>query len=90
MKSTLAQLAARFDQALVAAFGADLAGTDPMLVPTSNPKFGDYQANLAMSLAKPLQQKPRDIAAQNRRASGCQRSLRTACDRWPWLHQSAL
>jgi arginyl-tRNA synthetase len=64
MKSTLAQLAARFDQALVAAFGADLAGTDPMLVPTSNPKFGDYQANLAMSLAKPLQQKPRDIATK--------------------------
>ena len=64
MKSTLAQLTARFDQALVAAFGPDLAGTDPMLVPTSNPKFGDCQANLAMSLAKPLQQKPRDIASQ--------------------------
>ncbi|MBD1875932.1 arginine--tRNA ligase [Nodosilinea sp. FACHB-131] len=64
MKSTLAQLTARFDQALVTAFGADLAGTDPMLVPTSNPKFGDYQANLAMSLAKPLKQKPRDIAMQ--------------------------
>ncbi|PZV10007.1 MAG: arginine--tRNA ligase [Leptolyngbya sp.] len=64
MKSTLAQLTVRFDQALVAAFGPDLAGTDPMLVPTSNPKFGDYQANLAMSLAKPLKQKPRDIAMQ--------------------------
>jgi arginyl-tRNA synthetase len=64
MKSTLAQLTARFDQALVAAFGPDLAGTDPMLVPTSDPKFGDYQANLAMSLAKPLKQKPRDIATQ--------------------------
>jgi arginyl-tRNA synthetase len=64
MKSTLAQLTARFDQALVAAFGEDLAGIDPMLVPTSNPKFGDYQANLAMSLAKSLQQKPRDIATQ--------------------------
>jgi arginyl-tRNA synthetase len=35
-----------------------------MLVPTNNPKFGDYQANLAMSLAKPLKQKPRDIATQ--------------------------
>ncbi|MBD2106987.1 arginine--tRNA ligase [Nodosilinea sp. FACHB-13] len=64
MKSTLAQLTARFDQALVIAFGADLTGTDPMLVPTSNPKFGDYQANLAMSLAKPLKLKPRDIATQ--------------------------
>ncbi|TVQ13322.1 MAG: arginine--tRNA ligase [Leptolyngbya sp. DLM2.Bin27] len=64
MKSTLAQLTARFDQALIATFGEALAGTDPMLVPTSNPKFGDYQANLAMSLAKPLKQKPRDIATQ--------------------------
>ncbi len=64
MKSTLAQLTARFDQALVAAFGPELAGTDPMLVPTTNPKFGDYQANLAMSLTKPLKQKPRDIASQ--------------------------
>ncbi|HSM82403.1 MAG TPA: arginine--tRNA ligase [Nodosilinea sp.] len=64
MKSTLAQLTARFDQALVAAFGPQLAGTDPMLVPTSNPKFGDYQANVAMSLAKPLGQQPRAIAAQ--------------------------
>lgn len=64
MKSTLAQLTARFNQALVAAFGPELAGTDPMLVPTTNPKFGDYQANLAMSLAKPLRQKPRDIATQ--------------------------
>ncbi|WOD40717.1 arginine--tRNA ligase [Nodosilinea sp. E11] len=64
MKSTLAQLTARFDQALVAAFGEELAGTDPMLVPTSNPKFGDYQANLAMSLAKPLKGNPRAIAAQ--------------------------
>ncbi|MBE9108641.1 arginine--tRNA ligase [Nodosilinea sp. LEGE 07298] len=64
MKSTLAQLTVQFDQALVAAFGPELAGTDPMLVPTTNPKFGDYQANLAMSLAKPLKQKPRDIATQ--------------------------
>ncbi|MBE9158451.1 arginine--tRNA ligase [Nodosilinea sp. LEGE 06152] len=64
MKSTLAQLTTRFEQALVAAFGPELAGTDPMLVPTTNPKFGDYQANLAMSLAKPLKQKPRDIATQ--------------------------
>jgi arginyl-tRNA synthetase len=64
MKSTLAQLTVQFDQALVAAFGPELAGTDPMLVPTTNPKFGDYQANLAMSLAKLLKQKPRDIATQ--------------------------
>jgi arginyl-tRNA synthetase len=64
MKSTIAQLKARFEQAIVDAFGPELAGTDPMLAATNNPKFGDYQANLAMSLAKPLKQKPRDIATQ--------------------------
>jgi len=62
--SVLALLAERFDRALIAAFGADFAGTDPLLAATNNPKFGDYQANLAMSLAKQLQQKPRDIATQ--------------------------
>jgi arginyl-tRNA synthetase len=58
----LAQLKQRFEQALVSAFGEALAGTDPMLVPTSHPKFGDYQANVAMSLAKKLGKQPRAIA----------------------------
>ncbi len=64
MKSTVEQLKARFEQAIVAAFGDELAGTDPLLASTNNPKFGDYQANLAMSLARPLKQKPRAIATQ--------------------------
>lgn len=62
MKSTIELLRTRFEKALVAAFGEEMAGTDPILVPASNPKFGDYQSNVAMSLAKPLKQKPRDIA----------------------------
>jgi len=64
MKATIATLSQRLESALVAAFGADLAGTDPILVPASNPKFGDYQANVAMSLAKPLKNNPRAIATQ--------------------------
>lgn len=64
MKSTVAQLKTQIQRAMVAAFGEDLANTDPMLVPTSNPKFGDFQANVAMSLAKPLKQNPREIARQ--------------------------
>jgi arginyl-tRNA synthetase len=64
MISTIAQLQARVQQAIAAAFGAELADTDPILVPASNPKFGDYQANVAMSLAKPLKNKPRAIAEQ--------------------------
>lgn len=62
MKSTIAQLKNQFETALVNAFGPDLAGTDPILVPASNPKFGDFQANVAMSLAKHLKDKPRAIA----------------------------
>ncbi|HEY9818447.1 MAG TPA: arginine--tRNA ligase [Candidatus Obscuribacterales bacterium] len=62
MNSTIAYLTTQLEAALVAAFGPDLAGTDPVLVPTTNPKFGDYQANVALSLAKRLQDKPRAIA----------------------------
>jgi arginyl-tRNA synthetase len=62
MNATIAHLKECFTQALMAAFGDELAGTDPILVPASNPKFGDYQANVAMSLAKRLGIAPRAIA----------------------------
>ncbi|MGL4884145.1 MAG: arginine--tRNA ligase, partial [Waterburya sp.] len=62
MTSILEQLQDSVSQALVAAFGAELANTDPLVAPTSNPKFGDYQSNVALSLAKPLKQNPRAIA----------------------------
>ncbi|HAG85381.1 MAG TPA: arginine--tRNA ligase [Cyanobacteria bacterium UBA12227] len=62
MNSTLEQLKAKVEQALIAAFGNTMAGTDPMLVSASNPKFGDYQSNAAMSLTKQLGQSPRAIA----------------------------
>ncbi|MEO0758767.1 MAG: arginine--tRNA ligase [Cyanobacteria bacterium J06648_16] len=64
MLSTIDDLKARLQAAMVAAFGPDFSQTDPVLVSTSNPKFGDYQANVAMSLAKPLKEKPRAIATQ--------------------------
>lgn len=64
MLSTLDDLKQRLQTALVTAFGLDLEGTDPVLVPTNNPKFGDYQANVAMSLAKQLKEKPRAIATK--------------------------
>jgi arginyl-tRNA synthetase len=48
-----------------------LAGLTPdvekyvaMVKPTANPQHGDYQANCAMSLAKELGKKPRDVAVQ--------------------------
>ncbi|RUT01040.1 arginine--tRNA ligase [Dulcicalothrix desertica PCC 7102] len=62
MNVTQEQLKLKVEQATVAAFGAELAGTDVMLVSTNNPKFGDYQANLALPLAKKLKQQPRAVA----------------------------
>lgn len=62
MNSTLAYLTTQLDRAIVAALGDDYAGTDPLLVLSSNPKFGDYQANMAMGLAKKIGQQPRAIA----------------------------
>ncbi|HZD74863.1 MAG TPA: arginine--tRNA ligase, partial [Actinomycetota bacterium] len=53
-------LTSRFRAALAAAFGDELAGTDPLIRPSS---FGDFQANVAMSLAKTLGRPPRAVAA---------------------------
>ena len=64
MDATIAHLTRRFQTALAAAFGSDYATTDPILVLASNPKFGDYQSNVAMSLTKHLGKPPRVIAEQ--------------------------
>jgi arginyl-tRNA synthetase len=52
----------RFQNALIDAFGEDFATVDPIVGGSSNPKFGDYQANVALSLAKRLACPPRDVA----------------------------
>ncbi|MBE9047073.1 arginine--tRNA ligase [Pleurocapsales cyanobacterium LEGE 10410] len=62
MTSILEQLKDSVSQALVSAFGTELADTDPLVAPTNNPKFGDYQSNVALPLAKTLKQNPRAIA----------------------------
>ncbi|HHH29928.1 MAG TPA: arginine--tRNA ligase [Polyangiaceae bacterium] len=49
----------RFATALVATFGDDVAGTDPLVRASDR---ADYQANVAMSLAKRLKQPPRKVA----------------------------
>ena len=64
MNATQEHLKEKLKQALGKAFGDDYADADPILVPASNPKFGDFQANMALSLAKKLGKKPRDIAQQ--------------------------
>jgi len=64
MNPTAEKLKNKLQQALEVAFGKDFAGVDPMLVPASNPKFGDYQSNAPLSLTKKLGQAPRAIAEQ--------------------------
>ncbi len=64
MNVTQEQLKLKLTQALVAAFGTDYTNTDPILVSASNPKFGDYQANVALSLSKKLGKQPRIIAGE--------------------------
>ncbi len=63
MNATQEQLKVKLEQAIVAAFGAEYAGVDPILVSASNPKFGDYQANVALSLSKRQGLSPRAIAS---------------------------
>ncbi|MEB3105390.1 MAG: arginine--tRNA ligase, partial [Cyanobacteriota bacterium] len=60
-----AQLRAAMQRAFPdAAASAEAAGQplDPQLAPASKPEFGDFQANGALPLAKPLGQPPRKIA----------------------------
>ncbi len=48
--------------ATVAALGDAYADADPLVTPAKDARFGDYQANLAMGLAKRAGRKPREIA----------------------------
>jgi len=58
------QLTECFTRAIVTAFGDAFADTDPLIRLSNNPRFGDYQANVAMGLGKQLKRKPRDVAQQ--------------------------
>ena len=55
------RLEAQLRAAMQRAF-AEVAAPDPQLAPASKPEFGDFQANGALPLAKPLGQPPRQIA----------------------------
>jgi arginyl-tRNA synthetase len=68
MKTIVGQIEEAFRAAIAAAFeGMD---ADPLVSPAQNEKFGDYQANAAMSLAKAIAEKtgvktsPRAVAEQ--------------------------
>ncbi|HZL34172.1 MAG TPA: arginine--tRNA ligase [Tepidisphaeraceae bacterium] len=67
MQTIVSQLEKPFRAAIAAAFGVD---ADPLLGAAQNEKFGDYQSNAAMGLAKLLTEKtgqktnPRAVAEQ--------------------------
>src|SRR5689334_10694857 len=67
MQTIQSQLDAAFRQAIQAAFGLD---ADPFVTVAQNEKFGDYQSNAAMGLAKLVAEntgqrtKPRAVAEQ--------------------------
>ncbi len=54
-------LARLVQDALAAEFGADYADTDPVIRPS---QFADFQANVALTLARRLHRPPRDVADQ--------------------------
>ncbi|HYP03633.1 MAG TPA: arginine--tRNA ligase, partial [Cyanobium sp.] len=58
----LAAMERAFPEASVEACAAG-SPLDPQLVPASKQEFGDFQANGALPLARPLRQAPRQIAA---------------------------
>jgi arginyl-tRNA synthetase len=60
--NVLDQLKARFGSALPE--GADREAFEKAVRPATDPKFGDYQANGCMALAKSTGKKPRDLAAE--------------------------
>ncbi|MGI9008266.1 MAG: arginine--tRNA ligase [Streptosporangiaceae bacterium] len=61
MADQQAALAAHVSAALTAEFGPAYAGADPLIRPS---QFADFQANVAMALARRLGQPPRDVAAR--------------------------
>ena len=62
MASLQSILSQRFQSALATAFGESYSKVDPILGVSTQAKFGDYQANVALPLAKRLQQSPREVA----------------------------
>lgn len=61
MADLQALLAGHVSAALAAEFGADYADADPLIRPST---FADFQANVAMALAKRLGQPPREVASR--------------------------
>lgn len=64
MKTTLERLTEIFEQALEKVLGPGHSYPTPLIIPASNPKFGDYQCNVALPLAKELGRNPKELAEE--------------------------
>lgn len=64
MESLQKQLKKRFEVALSHIVPESVGVVDPLLKETNDKKFGDYQCNIAMGLAKQMKRPPREIAEQ--------------------------
>jgi arginyl-tRNA synthetase len=64
MSSAILLLKQKLQISLPLTLGAEISLPEPLLVPASNPKFGDYQSNLPLALAKTLGKPPRSIAEE--------------------------
>ena len=64
MSSALLLLKQKLQVSLPLILGAEISLPEPLLVPASNPKFGDYQSNLPLALAKTLGKPPRIVAEE--------------------------
>jgi arginyl-tRNA synthetase len=62
MKYVVNDIRARLRDATIKAFGDSLQDVEPALDNASNPAFGDFQSNVALTLSKQLKQPPRAIA----------------------------
>jgi len=63
-ESPINMLKARFSAAVAKVAGVKAGQIDPQVRPAQEARFGDYQCNVAMSLAKQLKAKPREIAGR--------------------------
>ena len=77
-------LAARLQTAVAAAFGSDAAGVEATV---RRSERADYQADLAMGLAKALKRAPRQVAEAIVAKLDLDGDLRTRRDRRPRIHQ---
>jgi arginyl-tRNA synthetase len=64
MKNVINDIKTRLKDAAIKSYGDHLVDISPIVDAASNPTFGDFQSNLALTLSKQLKQPPRAIAEQ--------------------------